>query len=178
MHKLIDEESEICILAFNDDTVKPFLEANYAKELEEGKIVLKEHNDEREFEFAYCKDLAHRMGTGLVLMNLDADNYIAAAKFQLQEILNYASRNIALQLFDNQDQTVDNSGVQGRIALLKEHYDAIGGYKTGASGNPKADHHERMMFEDLKTLGVKILNFPSTKKPLPNIQPKPRRTIN
>jgi hypothetical protein len=169
--KLLSDEVELCVLAFNDDTVKPFLETNYAKELEEGKIVLKVHDEaDKSFEFAYCKDLAHRMGSGIVLMNLDADNYIGAAIQQMQLILDVP--NIALQLYNHPKQTVNNTGVQGRIALRKEHYETVGGYVTGdRDEDPIGGQHENMMFKALQKIGVKVWNLPCVKRPLSNIPP-------
>lgn len=73
---------EICVLLYNDESAYEYLVGNYKEYLEDGRLRIKVHNEDRVFEdgtrwsCGYAKDLSHKMGKGRVLFNLDADNFI------------------------------------------------------------------------------------------------------
>ncbi|WP_131669833.1 hypothetical protein [Psychrobacter pygoscelis] len=73
---------ELCILAYNDDETEHYLRDNYADYIEDGRLRVKTHIENKVFadgsrwSCGYVKDLAHKMATGRVLFNLDADNFI------------------------------------------------------------------------------------------------------
>lgn len=75
-------EVELVIVAYNDDSVLPFLQTHYAEYLNDARIRVIEHTEDKIFadgsrwSCGYVKDIAHRAGLGEVLFNLDADNFI------------------------------------------------------------------------------------------------------
>lgn len=79
---LKSDEVELVIVAYNDDSVLPFLKANYVDYLNDDRIRVVEHNENKIFSdgsrwsCGYVKDIAHRAGLGDVLFNLDANNFI------------------------------------------------------------------------------------------------------
>ena len=62
---LKSNEVELVIVAYNDDSVKPFLQANYADYLGDGRIRVIEHDSDKVFadgsrwSCGYVKDVAH-----------------------------------------------------------------------------------------------------------------------
>ncbi len=119
-------EVELCILAYNDDSIEPFFKKVYPEYLSDKRVKIKNHKDEykpldgSDYACGYVKHLAHEMGSGTILFNLDADNYIGNVHSYLlnlkpNEILN----NIPFK-FD---------GRNGRIGIHKTMYDLVGGYE-------------------------------------------------
>lgn len=76
------DEIEICILAYNDTETYLNLREHYGEYLADGRLrVINWHedkvfNDGSRWSCGYVKHLAHLMGCGDVLFNLDADNFI------------------------------------------------------------------------------------------------------
>lgn len=74
-------EIDLCVLAYNDPTVKPYLVENYSRFIDSGQLKIFEVNEDKTFEdgtnfsCGYTKDLIHSLATGSVLFNLDSDNY-------------------------------------------------------------------------------------------------------
>ena len=120
-------EIELCILAYNDDAVIPYLIEYYAKYITDGRLKVKAHQDDYKpldgsgFACGYAKNFAHAMSTGEVLFNLDSDNFIDEA---LQRAL----------LTLRQDELIHSitgkfDGSLGRIGVHRTVFDAVGGYR-------------------------------------------------
>lgn len=73
---------EICILAYNDSETYQYLHEHYGDYIDDGRLRVlsvfknKIFADGSDWSCGYVKHLAHLMGRGDVLFNLDADNFI------------------------------------------------------------------------------------------------------
>lgn len=120
---------EICIAAYNDNTVTKFLEENYSQELSDGRIKVAEFNDNytpvdgSAFACGYVKIFSHRMATGKVLFNLDADNFID------DETIRVLSELRENQIYIINPLKMNSDGRSGRIGIHRVKYDYIGGYR-------------------------------------------------
>lgn len=119
------DEVELCVLAYNDDAVEPYLNKHYGEYIANGCLKVKTHHDNYKaldgsaFSCGYVKNLSHQMATGEVLFNLDADNFIANAHNYLVNLKeNEVLKNIALP-----------DGRSGRIGVHKSLFKKVGGYK-------------------------------------------------
>lgn len=113
---------ELCVLAYNDAETYRYLRENYAEYIADGRLRALDWRDEKAFadgsrwSCGYVKHLAHLMGRGDVLFNLDADNFIdddlhtALLSLQSNEIL------ITLQSEWRDD------GRSGRIGVHRSMY--------------------------------------------------------
>ena len=119
-------EVELCVLAYNDKTVLPWLEQNFPKHIADGRLKIGEHYDNYQpfdgsnFACGYVKNFSHAMAKGQILFNLDADNFIDNA----HEYLLALKENEVLK---NVCSTAD--GRSGRIGVYKTVFDKIGGYQ-------------------------------------------------
>lgn len=73
---------ELCVLAYNDNEAYQYLYEHYNDYIADGRLRVLSVNENRVFKdgstwsCGYVKHLAHLMGRGDVLFNLDADNFI------------------------------------------------------------------------------------------------------
>lgn len=118
-------EFELCVLAYNDDTVETYLNQHYAEHIADGRLKVKTHYDNYkpadggDFSCGYVKNLSHEMGIGKVLFNLDADNFIDNAHEHLLKLkTNEVIKNIGLP-----------DGRSGRIGVHKALFKKVGGYR-------------------------------------------------
>ena len=118
-------ESELCVLAYNDDEVEPYLYKYYANYILDSRLRVKTHFDDYKpldgssFACGYVKNLSHAMACGEILCNLDADNFIG----------NWHMHVLNLK----QDQLLKNvnkgDGRSGRIACHKSMFNIVNGYR-------------------------------------------------
>lgn len=125
--------SELCILAYNDESVEPYVRANYPYHIADGRIKVKTHNDDYvsasgEFAYGYVKNLAHAMGRGTVLFNLDTDNFITPQLHQ--ELLNLKPRCI---ITPSLSRTCDSS-LRGYLAIHSTDFKRLRGYRDIGKG--------------------------------------------
>lgn len=124
-HYLQSDVVDLIIIAFNDTTVKPFLQKHYADYLNDGRIKLIEHfeniifADGSDWSCGYVKDIAHRNAIGDVLFNLDADNFIDDELHEL--LLNLKPNEIVIT---KQTEWLPD-GRSGRIGIHKSIYGKI-----------------------------------------------------
>lgn len=102
-----------------EDWVKDYLWA----EMGEGRVTYYRIDGLPYYNSPHAKNLAHRLGRGRILCNLDADNYTGPAfAARLQEIFLGRSRLVARGIY------IKNVSLGGRIAILREDFLALGGY--------------------------------------------------
>lgn len=118
-------EFELCILAYNDDSVEPYLNEAFPEYIADGRLKVKTHHDDyqpidgSDFACGYVKNLSHAMGTGKILFNLDADNFIDNAhELLLQLKAGQIIKNTAIPL----------DGRSGRIGVYRSLFEKVGGY--------------------------------------------------
>lgn len=156
-------EVELVIVAYNDDSILPFLQANYADYLNDGRIRVIEHTEDKIFSdgshwsCGYVKDIAHRQAIGDVLFNLDADNFIDN---ELHETL--LTLPVNTLLITKQSEWLPD-GRSGRIGCHKSDYGKI--YYRDKGRNDDGDF---MLQAHLAR--IKKIQIPCLIKPIPNKQ--------
>ena len=72
-------DSKCLVLDYNSqDNLIPWLKANFAAEIERGKLIVYSYREPGPFKMAHAKNVAHRLGIlegGTILVNMDADNF-------------------------------------------------------------------------------------------------------
>jgi hypothetical protein len=86
------------------------------------RIVYAHEKTSRAWHVAIAKNMAHRLATGAVLMNLDCDNYIANAPAIIRVAFAEGTKVLHLR------SKVWNDGTYGRIAMTRKVFHALGGY--------------------------------------------------
>lgn len=123
------DEVELCIAAYNDDSITPYIKENYSTYLEDGRIKVKEFYDTYRpkdgsgFACGYAKNLSHRMGLGKVLFNLDADNFMDQETLEQLHILE------PKEILIIDPRTMLPDGRAGRIGIHRSTYHYLGGYR-------------------------------------------------
>lgn len=119
-------EVELCVLAYNDDEVEPYLNEHYADYIADGRLKVLTHHDDyvpkdgSSFACGYVKNLSHQMGLGKILFNLDADNFIDNTHALLLEL---KSNEVIKNVEFPQD------GRSGRIGVYKALFEQVEGYR-------------------------------------------------
>ena len=156
-------EIELVIVAYNDGSVKPYLQANYADYLSDGRIRVIEHNEDKIFadgsrwSCGYVKDIAHNKAIGDVLFNLDADNFIDD---DLHQTLLTLPPNTLLITKQSEWQA---DGRSGRIGLHKSDYGKIRYRDRGRN-----DDGDFMLQAHLAKL--QFMQIPCLIKPISNVK--------
>ena len=138
-------EFELCVLAYNDDTVEPYLNEAFAKYIADGRLKVKTHYDDyapvdgSPYACGYVKNLAHAMGCGDILFNLDADNFIDT----VHDLLLDLKPNEVIKNINNGD------GRSGRIGVYKTMFDKVQGYRDEGR-NDDGDFIRRCLIVDAK----------------------------
>lgn len=158
---LVKNDIEMMIVSYNDDSVMPFLQANYADYLCDGRIRVIEHNEDKIFadgsrwSCGYVKDIAHRAALGDVLFNLDADNFIDD---ELHQTLLTLPANTLL--ITKQSEWLPD-GRSGRIGCHKSDYGKIV-YKDKGRNDDGDFIHQAILAR------LQIKQIPCKYKPIPN----------
>lgn len=130
--------AEFVILDYGDDngiegkTIKEWLIEKFPEEIASGRIRYA-RTEQEHFKMAHAKNMAHRLGTGDVLVNLDADNVMGAGfAEQSNTILLKHPKSIlrftTLQRISLTLQGRPSRGTGGRIAIPTEFFYKINGY--------------------------------------------------
>lgn len=127
--KLANEDIEIVLLDYHSqDGLREYILENYQEYLADGRLrYYRLITDIKGFDMAYAKHIAHMLGEGRVLFNLDADNFIGASIPELMT-LPPSSLLVANKIVG----TATSRG--GRIGMSKSDYVRIGGYNTAMLG--------------------------------------------
>jgi hypothetical protein len=131
---------EFVILDYNSgDGLKDWIRDHFMPEIHAGRLVYARTDAPSGFHHAHAKNLAHRIASGDILCNLDADNY-ATEDFTKYLLQNFAERDMIIM------RGHSISGYNGRIALGKFWFYRIGGYDEEllpGHGNEDADLYGR-----------------------------------
>lgn len=152
------DEIDIVVLAYNDATVKPYLEKTYPEYIADGRLKVFEVNDGKEYQFGVVKNLVHNEATGRVLFNLDADNFITGTPEKLATLKDDEILISHLPLAD---------GRGGRIGVTKTVFDVVGGYRDGQADPDDVDFIKRV-----KEIAPTVKYETCPRRPLPNKPPK------
>jgi len=118
------------------------------------RIVYARETRKRPWHVSIAKNMAHRVATGRVLMNLDGDNLIADAAELIH--VAFAEGTKLLHLWS----TIPRDGTFGRIAITREAFLALGGYDE--SFLPMTHQDQDLMKRALASgLGEPAWRYPS-----------------
>ena len=162
----LSDKVELVIVAYNDDSVLPFIQNNYADYLGDGRIRVVEWNENRIFadgsawSCGYVKDIAHGQAIGDVLFNLDADNFIDN---ELHETL--LTLPVNTLLITKQSEWLPD-GRSGRIGLNKSDYGNIR-YRDKGRNDDGDFIHQAI------SARLQVKQIPCNIKPIPNTEDTP-----
>lgn len=160
LDKLIEIDAEWVILDYDcPDNVSEFL-LNHRPSVEamkEGKLKLYKIEQDLDFTMPLAKNLAHMLGEGEILFNLDIDNFIG----QSFEVL----KTMKSDQYCHLDTGFSNNGQGGRIGVYKELFHALGGYDLDYVGYGYDDID---FVARLRKLGMKSVLEKVEIKPIPN----------
>ena len=124
----LDENSEIILLDYKSpDNLKKYIFQNFQKELENGKLKYYSILEDYAYSSAYAKNVIHKLATGDILFNLDADNYIYnGLLFDLRQL---KDNQLLLPRLGN-----ENEGILGRIGYTKNTFYKLNGYNENIVG--------------------------------------------
>ncbi len=144
-----DLHIEFVILDYqSDDGLAEWVKDTYPAELASGRLVHAYHSPAPHFKMAHAKNLAHRLASGDILCNLDADNILPAnyaawlrTQFSANDRVVISSRRIAPYGFA-EDRILrrllglptPKVGTHGRIAIMRQDFYRLGGYNENYSG--------------------------------------------
>lgn len=120
----------------SNDGLRDWILSNFLEDLESGYLKYYYTEEQPYWHAAICKNTPHYCANNDIVVNLDCDNYVGflGGQYVIRQFME--NRNILFHQFlgDLSD------GTFGRIALMKEHFEFIGGYNESL---------ERLGFEDL-----------------------------
>lgn len=134
-----DVEVEFVVLNYGDkDGMHEWMttDSQIQEEIEAGRIVYA-RTEQPVFRMAHAKNMAHRLASGDVVCNVDADNFtgkgFAAALADFFEREPNTIINPAYSTLRKHTDT-DRHGVFGRIAMTRQNYELLGGYDESYEG--------------------------------------------
>lgn len=105
-------------------------------EIESGRLVYAHTTEPLEFRHAHAKNMAHRLATGDVLCNVDADNFTGPGFAAALKDVFYNDMNSVVVPYEKaaREQTGYAQGVYGRISMSRKNFLALGGYNESYKG--------------------------------------------
>jgi glycosyltransferase involved in cell wall biosynthesis len=160
--------TEFVILNYDsNDGLEEWIKENFQKELASGKIRYARYTPAEHFKMAHAKNMAHRLATGDVVCNLDADNITGPGfagwlneQFSKNPEIYISPRNHALQRMLKMVTGIQptEAALSGRIAMTKRNFDAIRGYdEQRFNGYGREDTTLAMQASHLHTLSHVIV---------------------
>ena len=147
----LDENSELVLLDYqSDDGLKYYIFSEFKEELESGILKYFYLNHNYNFTMSYAKNVIHKLASGDILFNLDADNLLY---FKLLEELRSLNSNEIL--VPHIPKNKKPGGSFGRLGYYKDLFYLNNGYNESIVGM-KADDHDFIQRA--------IKNFKSTTK--------------
>lgn len=123
IQKTIAGEIEIVVLDyFSDDGLGEYIKETYPEQLADGRLSYYRMTQDRPYDCSHAKNVAHRLGKGTILFNLDADNYIGTTVDEL------SSLDLHEVLVRNRKFTSSKDGTPGRIGIHRSAFYMLNGY--------------------------------------------------
>mgnify|MGYP003386232729 FL=1 len=130
----------------SEDGLGDWIKANFQHEIDSGRLIYARTEAEH-FKMAHAKNMAHRLATGDVLCNVDADNFTGKGfSSWLDGIFTEAPNTLVSPHSVNFKQDIAHkisrrlgypptpSGMGGRIAIMRENFYKLGGYNEAFTG--------------------------------------------
>ena len=145
---LLNDNSEIILLDYKSpDNLKEYIFSKFFRYLENGKLKYFEMVEDYAYTSAYAKNVAHRLATGNILFNLDADNFIYDGL--IYELKSLKDNQLLLPRLG-----IENEGTLGRIGYTKNTFYKLNGYNENIVGMKGDDGNLRIRaFE----LGINVI---------------------
>jgi glycosyltransferase involved in cell wall biosynthesis len=142
--KILDEHSEIILLDYQSpDGLQEWIFDNFQEYLNNGQLKYFQMHEDYAYTSAYAKNVAHRLGTGDILFNLDADNFIYDGL--LYELRLLKDWQLFLPLLG-----VENEGILGRVGYTREAFYRLNGYNENIVGLKGDDGNLRVRAHHLR----------------------------
>jgi len=119
---------EFVVLDYNSsDGLEEWINENYQENLSTGKLVFKRTNKPTRFLWSHSKNMVHKMATGDIVCNVDADNFTGQgfATYLNEHFQNNPNNFLSVNYNDKINHLSDTFG---RIACFKKDFETIGGY--------------------------------------------------
>ena len=145
---------EFVVLDYDSrDGLQKWIRENFADELKCGRLRYGYHGPAEHFHFAHAKNLSHRLATGDILCNLDADNFLAPGFSQwLDKKFTQQPHSVVTPQLLTAPDLVTNTilrftvaqrrakfGMAGRLALHRDDFQRLGGYDERIEGHDGDD---------------------------------------
>lgn len=150
-------EVELCILVYNDLETDVYLKENYSDYINDGRLKVRSITSPLPFSCGRVKNFSHSMGSGDILFNLDADNFIGSAHEVLLKMKPY-------QVIKGKVRTC--TGESGRIGVHKDMFARVGGYRDVGLGDD-GDFISRCL-----RAGARLVQIECDIPPIPNENPE------
>lgn len=134
----------------SNDGLADWVQAQMAEHIKAGLLLFAQAAGYKEFCMAHAKNLAHRLATGDIVCNLDADNF-SGPDFAGYLAAQFANDGRIIMRGDG------GRGTGGRIALRREDFIVLGGYDERMRygwGYEDCDLYERACAFGLKPVGI------------------------
>ena len=124
---------EFVLLDYNSqDGLADWVKDNLMPYIEQGKLAYYRTTEPDHFDRSHSKNVAHRIASGDILCNLDADNY--TGKGFADYVCRKFSENPHTYLVPDQKLLDGDWGAFGRICLKKADFNALRGYDESFTG--------------------------------------------
>lgn len=153
-------EIEFVILNYGDNTgmhewmtTDPLI----SSEIEAGRVVYA-RTQQPVFRMAHAKNMAHRLATGDVVCNVDADNFTGSGFAQALARRFEKTPNIVINpsYSITKDKRRDASGLFGRMAIMRDTFDLLGGYDETYQGWGGEDTN---LTRRARLMGIRYVRF-------------------
>ena len=151
---------EFILINYNSqDNMDEWVKQELSSYIEKGLVVYYKTNNPEEFHMGKAKNLSHRLATGDILVNLDADNFTGKDNaFYLNYISNRKGNGYIFQFSKRDFRFFDTSG---RIAVSKKDFYLANGYREDLLpfASEDQDFIKRLELAGGKTIQIGIINF-------------------
>lgn len=139
---------EFVVLDYSsDDGLADWIKENFSEAMQSGRLRYARLDNAPHFKMAHAKNMAHRLATGDVLCNVDADNFIVPdfsrwLREQFVQNENCLVSCLISTLTDVYKKKIGewkrveafSPGIGGRVAMSKTNFDQLRGYDERLSG--------------------------------------------
>lgn len=141
---MLDDYSEIVLLDYQSpDGLKAYIYQKFKEHLDNGKLKYFQMVEDYAYTSSYAKNVAHKLASGEILFNLDADNSIYNGL--LYELRKLKDNQLFLPVLG-----LENEGILGRLGYTKNTFYRLSGYDENIVGMKGDDGALRIKAHELK----------------------------
>lgn len=155
---------EFVLLNFgSNDSMDAWVREHLKEYINRGIVMYYHTQEPRKFHASKAKNLSHRLSSGEILVNLDADNYLGKDFAFFTNYLFQRKKNIFLHFSGRGFRYYDTCG---RIAVKREDFFKVGGYNEAfkSMAYQDIDFIKRLEVTELRSIRVDHINFLRTIK--------------